>query len=144
MNYGRKRKTFDIGLILFVYVFCAIDTLFKGWNSIILLPISVLVLPIGAAVSFIASYQQTGPYAKVARGLFYSLTFLLLVAYVCTVGYGDSPVYTVFGFFSSEDSVLVSLSELLSYAAYLFASATFVLLVVFLIVNHYKKRAGTR
>ncbi len=131
-------------IIFLTVIICAFQALTKGWISFLLIPLSLLILPVYAFVEYKSSKQDSGPYSRWIRYVSILLTVFTLLFYICIVGFGDTDEVLLFGFYRSTNSTLITqISSYISQAANLLAPATLILLIVLLVVNHRKINQST-
>lgn len=118
---------------------CAFESFTKGWYSLLLIPISLVLLPVEF---FLQAFARRSSYAKyrdimIARPL--QLTSLV-AAYVFIVGFGDTQDVLLFGFMNSTISTgltnvsavadMIALVMLASLTIYLVTRLIFIKIMV--------------
>lgn len=137
---NKKHRVYAMLLILFTVIVCMVETFTKGWMILSLVPISLVVLPTYAIVTYLALRQDSGPYARALGLTGYVLTLFILVAYICTVGIINTQESVLFGFLSTTNNDLITYSALASgWTSYFLAPITFTLLIGLLIARRTRK-----
>lgn len=127
-------------IILLTVLICAFQALTKGWISLVLIPLSLVVLPVYTLIEFKSLKQASGPYGTWIRLTSMLLTVFTLLFYIGMVGFGDTDEVLLFGFYKSTHfSNITHISSNISQAAYYLAPATFILLIVLLVANNRRR-----
>lgn len=122
-------------------IICLGESLAKGWASLILLPVSAVVLPLYVWVELVALRHWKSSQDKWIIRLATALTIALLLAYVATVGYGDTDQVLLFGFYASTTGAALTT---LSMVVCGIASVAAVLLWIGLVILNIRTRHSTR
>lgn len=124
-------------------IICLLESLTKGWVSFILLPASLIFLPIYGLVMFVCTrVSGSHPYGKYLRLLAYALSVIVAVFYISVVGVGDSEEVLLFGFLISPvGSPPVLLSTLISVLCFvLIPVVIFAMFIVFMMAFRSKNK----
>jgi hypothetical protein len=126
-----------MGLVVVALVVCLAEAFLKGWFSLLLLPASLVVLPL----EFFLQRQGVRTQKRLDSGYLRALRLAQLVALVMTyaslVGFGDTDDVLLFGF---KADVLDSKLTNLSWTIFGLASAALAVLTIWLVVALVRRR----
>lgn len=130
MQPKQKIRKWDIVLVAIV---CAIQSITKGWMSFLLVPASLIAIPLFVVVQIVARKQFDSPRGRLIKIMSHTLTICMLVSYVLMLGIGDTREVLAFGFYPTTiDNTFVVVLD--SFARFAFWWATPILLVALTIV----------
>jgi hypothetical protein len=122
--------------IRLVVLVCLYEALTKGWATLLLLPASLVLLPLYIFLQYAAMRHEHGPYRKSIRIAAVLLTTFLLAAYVGTVGSDDTDRALLFGFYTALDtSALAKLAQAIGTVAYVLMAVVMVWLIGLLVAS---------
>lgn len=144
INTIRKHPWLALTILVTVFI-CAYEVMWKGWFSILLLPLSFLILPAYVFVQYQSLTHETGPYVGRIRVYSLLLTLFMLLFYVNLVGIGDTNDVLLFGFYTADiDSPLADIANLVATVSMFAAPVFFVILIGTLIANNRKNKVSAK
>jgi hypothetical protein len=117
--------------VITTLLLCLVESIFKGWWSLLLVPASAVVLPIEYFIQRYAHKMSLRePRLRGITSLRIAQLIALLTLYVTVVGFGDSESVLLFGFVeSTNDSPVAKISTALC-AISLFAVVILTVLLI--------------
>lgn len=127
----------DVWVVAIALVVCLAESVLKGWFTLLLLPASLLILPLEFVLQRIALRTQRRLDSGYLRLVRLAQLLSLVVAYVTLVGFGDTDDVWLFGIKASTlDSKLTDLS----WTLFGIATTALPILTVWLIVALLRRR----
>jgi hypothetical protein len=123
-----------------VVIVCAYESFTKGIMTLVLVPLSVLVLPLFIIVRSVAKDQFGSRLGKPIRLTSFALTISMLCTYVFMVGGGDTKDVLAFGFYktTTDNTLVMALDKVAYFGFWGFTPVLFALLITLLFLNRFK------
>ena len=135
-----RRRWLTLIIIVLIY-----ESMSKGWVSLLLFPALVVVLPILIALYKIVNRRLITGTNNTQRGLLWLSALSVVVAYIFTVGGGDTSDALLFGFYSAQaNDMITTVSNIISSVAFVVTPVATLSLITYLFITRPRATAMVR